>query len=200
MTYGQKLVEADSRINGVSKDLENKIKEIRVLHERLGETEVMNKTIHGLNDRVSRLAGENEGLVSEVREGQEKLRLSTSQMSNLSTQLNDFKFKIQQFTTENEQLRRKLQETGDLNMKLSELERRNRDMEYRSQSLEREKVEADSKVRSFEQKVVTLSSEIERVNNLYGNVGKESEANKRKLLEYEQKYFLYLMQDQTTHY
>ena len=187
MGLGQKLVEADSRINGVGKELEIKINEIRVLHERLGETEVMNKTIHGPNDRVSRLAGENEGLVSEVREGQEKLRLSTSQMSNLASQLNDFKFKITQFTSENEQLRKKLQEAGDVNMKVSELERRGRDFEFRNQSLEREKLESEGKVRNFEQKVIALSTEIERVNNLYGNVGKESEANKRKLLEYEQK-------------
>ena len=72
-------------------------------------------------------------------------------------------------------------------MKVSELERRGRDFEFRNQSLEREKLESEGKVRNFEQKVIALSTEIERVNNLYGNVGKESEANKRKLLEYEQK-------------
>ncbi|MBS1889654.1 MAG: hypothetical protein JST59_00045 [Actinobacteria bacterium] len=187
MTYGQKLVEADSRINAISKDLDNKVKEIRVLHERLGETDVMNKTIHGLNDRVARLAGENEGLVNDVREGQEKLRLSTSQMSNLANQLNDFKFKVQQFTSENENLRKKLQEAGDANMKISELERRARDLEFRNQSLEREKGESDGRVRNSEQKIIALTTEIERVNNLYGNAGKESEANKRKLMEYEQK-------------
>jgi hypothetical protein len=36
MTYSQKLVEADTRIGSVSRELDAKVKEIRVLHERLG--------------------------------------------------------------------------------------------------------------------------------------------------------------------
>jgi tetrahydromethanopterin S-methyltransferase subunit G len=40
------------------------------------------------------------------------------------TDLNDFKYKLTQFTTENEQLRKKLQEAGDLQRRLSEYERK----------------------------------------------------------------------------
>jgi SMC interacting uncharacterized protein involved in chromosome segregation len=93
-------------------------------------------------------------------------------MSKIGGELNDFKFKIQQFTTENELLRKKLQEAGDVNLKVSELERRGRDLEFRNQSLEREKIENEGKARNLEQKLITLSAEIERINGLYNNVGK----------------------------
>lgn len=55
-----------------------------------------------------------------MREGQEKLRLSSNQTQKLISDINDFKYKLSQLTTENEQLRRKVQEAGDLGRKIAE--------------------------------------------------------------------------------
>lgn len=62
---------------------------------------------------------ENDTLANDVREGQEKLRLSANQTQKLMSDINDFKYKLTQLTTENEQLRRKLQEAGDLGRKVA---------------------------------------------------------------------------------
>ena len=43
--------------------------------------------MRGLNDLTRRLKGENEGLFGEVRDGQEKLRLSSNQISKVSMEL-----------------------------------------------------------------------------------------------------------------
>lgn len=50
--------------------LDAKIKEIRVLHERLGETDLVTRNMQGLNEKVSRLTIENDTLANDVREGQ----------------------------------------------------------------------------------------------------------------------------------
>jgi len=93
-----------------------------------------------MNDKISRLTSEKDSLVGEVREGQEKLRLSSNQTQKLLSEINDFKYKLTQFTTENEQLRKKLQETGDLNRKLAEYERRIEQLsgELRSEATKKE--------------------------------------------------------------
>lgn len=188
MALGQKLAENESKYGVITRDFETKIREIRSMHDtKAGEAEGLTRTVTNLNDKLGRLSGENEHLVSEVREGQEKLRLSTNNLAKIANELNDLKYKTQQATAENEQLRRKLQEAGDVHMKISELERRARDLEYRNQGLEREKGEYEGKTRTLEQKISSLTAEIERVQNMYGTVGKEYEGNKRKLLEYEQK-------------
>lgn len=68
------------------------------------------------------MGDENEGLVGQVREGQEKLRLSTNQVNNLIREIEEFKNRIIQFSNENQDLKRKLQEAGDINRKFNESE------------------------------------------------------------------------------
>jgi SMC interacting uncharacterized protein involved in chromosome segregation len=70
-------------------------------------------------------------------------------MMKLSSELADFKFKVQQFTDENERLKRRVQEAGDLSGKIGDMERKARELEYRNQALEREKGDAEGRIRSL---------------------------------------------------
>jgi hypothetical protein len=58
----------------------------------------MNKTIGSLQEKISKLVGENSGLNEDIKIAQENLRLSTSQTSKVMNELNEFKNKINQYT------------------------------------------------------------------------------------------------------
>lgn len=68
-----------------------------------------------LNDfktKMQNLAGENTDLAGQVREGQEKLRLSANQIQRLVSDIDTFKRQVEQFDAKNKELERRLQETG----------------------------------------------------------------------------------------
>lgn len=51
------------------------------------EMDQLSYQVKNLNDQIKRMSGENEGLYSEVREGQEKIRLSNNQTSKMVMEL-----------------------------------------------------------------------------------------------------------------
>ena len=63
--------------------IEQKNRELRDFSQSSVEVESLSQQLRGMNDHVKRLKGENEGLFGEVRDGQEKLRLSSNQISKL---------------------------------------------------------------------------------------------------------------------
>ena len=69
--------------------------------------------VRQLSDQMKRLTGENEGLYGDVREGQEKLRLSSNQISKLKGEVEDYRMSM-------EDLKRKSQDAN--NSKVSEYE------------------------------------------------------------------------------
>lgn len=79
------------------------INELQSLHGKFGDVD------RSLGDKVGRLTRENEALASEVREGQEKLRLSASQTSRLMSDVNDFKQRYEQLVRENDVLKQERQ-------------------------------------------------------------------------------------------
>lgn len=52
---------------------------------------------------------ENQGLSGQVREGQEKLRMSQSHITSLVNEIEGFKNRVTTFAQENEQLKRRTQ-------------------------------------------------------------------------------------------
>lgn len=64
--------------------------------------------LNAFQSRLKKLGEENEGLSGQVREGQEKLRLSTNQVNTLIREIEDFKGRVQQFTNENQELKKRL--------------------------------------------------------------------------------------------
>jgi uncharacterized coiled-coil DUF342 family protein len=84
-----------------------------------------------LNRNLNRLTEENQGLVNEVREGQDKLRLSTNEISKIVQELNEYKSRYNGLGQENEHLKRGINEyeskiktlEGKIIMSSSEIER-----------------------------------------------------------------------------
>lgn len=62
--------------------------------------------VRQLSDQMKRLTGENEGLYGDVREGQEKLRLSSNQISKLKGEVEDYRMSM-------EDLKRKSQDANN---------------------------------------------------------------------------------------
>lgn len=59
---------------------------------------------------LNRLTDENQGLVNEVREGQDKLRLSTNEITRIVGELNEYKSRYNGLGQENEHLKRGINE------------------------------------------------------------------------------------------
>ena len=68
----------------------------------------MNKSIGSLQDKISRLVNENTSIEDEMRQAQENLRLSANQNQKMMRQINDYKRKIEQNNTENENLKNRI--------------------------------------------------------------------------------------------
>lgn len=94
------------------------------LKRRLGEFDNLTRNLHRLTD-------ENQGLVNEVREGQDKLRLSTNEITRIVGELNEIKSRYNGIGQENEHLKRGINEyeskiktlEGKIIMSSSEIER-----------------------------------------------------------------------------
>lgn len=80
----------------------------------------MSMTISTLQQKVSGLLNENQGLDSEMRNAQENLRLSTTQNQRMSSELNEHKSRIQGNDEENTNLRAKIQKLLNENSSISQ--------------------------------------------------------------------------------
>jgi len=86
-----------TRENEVLKAERQKVlQELNLFHTKLSE----NDRTYG--EKISKLSSENKLLSDDVREGQEKLRISTSQTSKLMNEFNEVKTRIDQLTREND--------------------------------------------------------------------------------------------------
>jgi chromosome segregation ATPase len=85
-----------TRENEVLKAERQKVlQEMHGMHGKLGEND------RSYGEKINKLSSENKMLSDDVREGQEKLRISTSQTSKLMNEFNEIKARIDQLTREN---------------------------------------------------------------------------------------------------
>ena len=134
-----------TRENEVLKGERQKVlQEMHIMHEKLTE----NDSAYG--QRINKLSQENKMLSDDVREGQEKLRISTSQTSKLMNEFNEVKGRIDQLTRENDAFKARGQDfQGRLTELSSEIERLNTLLEARTKEnmgLGQKLVEADSRI------------------------------------------------------
>lgn len=96
-----------------------------------------------LQNKLKNLGGENQSLADQVREGQEKLRLSANQVNTLIREIEEFKRKVSTY----EELERKFRSSeNDINALSREIERLNMILETRTKenmALSRKAQEAD---------------------------------------------------------
>ena len=114
--------ELKRRVDELAKMVESKNKEVRNLSETTMEMDQLSYQVKNLNEQIRRVSGENEGLYSEVREGQEKLRLSNNQTSKMVMELESLKSQLTQYTQENEELRKRTMDTNELARRIPEYE------------------------------------------------------------------------------
>ena len=95
--------------------IEKKNADIRSLNEQTGEMDNLSRQVKNLSDQLRRVAGENEGLYNEVRDSQEKLRLSATEANKLRTELSDFKMS-------SDEMQRKLMQLNESSKKNAEYE------------------------------------------------------------------------------
>ena len=67
-----------------------------------GQTDHLSRELEGFKSRLLGLSEENQGLVGEVKQGQEMLRMSAGQIQTLINEIDSFKQRIDQFNRENE--------------------------------------------------------------------------------------------------
>ncbi len=108
-----------TRENEVLKAERQKVlQELNLFHTKLSE----NDRTYG--EKIGKLSSENKLLSDDLREGQEKLRISTSQTSKLMNEFNEVKTRIDQLTRENDILKAErqkvLQELHGVHDKLTE--------------------------------------------------------------------------------
>ena len=111
-----------TRENEVLKAERQKVlQEMHSMHDKLSEND------RAYGDKINKLSSENKMLSDDVRDGQEKLRISTSQTSKLMNEFNEVKNRIDQLTRENEVLKAErqkvLQELSMFHNKLAENDR-----------------------------------------------------------------------------
>lgn len=76
----QKLTSENAELR---RQIELKDREIRNYQQRVSEAEGVGKSVGGLNERINKLAFENQHLAVEARDAQEKLRESSLQSTRL---------------------------------------------------------------------------------------------------------------------
>lgn len=75
--------------------IDKKNGEIKVLREGEAEAEALARQVKTLNDQVRRISGEKEGIFNELREGQEQLRLSSTQITKLRGENEEYRNSIE---------------------------------------------------------------------------------------------------------
>lgn len=100
---GKRIPEYESKIAVLSQEIERlngvidkKNGEIKTLREGEAEAETLARQVKSLNDQVRRISGEKEGLFQELREGQEQLRLSNTQVAKLRAENDDYRTSLEE--------------------------------------------------------------------------------------------------------
>ena len=106
--YEYKIETVTSEIDRLNNIIEGKNNNIRELELKNHEGEQLARQFHHLNEQFKKITGENRDLHEEIRDGQEKLRVSTSQTQRLVTELNDYKEHVQANNIETEELKKKI--------------------------------------------------------------------------------------------
>ena len=117
--------EVKARIDQLTRENEVlKAERQKVLQEMHGVHTKLSENDKSYGEKIGKLSSENKMLSDDVREGQEKLRISTSQTSKLMNEFNEIKARIDQLTRENEVLKAErqkvLQEMHGVHEKLTE--------------------------------------------------------------------------------
>ena len=155
-SVNKRIPEYESKISALSQEIERlnsvidkKNGEIKVLRDGEVEAEALARQVKTLNDQVRRISGEKESIFNELREGQEQLRLSNTQVTKLRGEneeyrisieeikrrgqegkIADYEGKIAMFSQEIERLNsvieKKNTEMGSLTRRLQEIDEMNR--------------------------------------------------------------------------
>ena len=74
------------------------------------EGETAQRNLNKLNEQLRKITGENRDLHEELRDGQEKLRLSSVQAQKIMNELNEYKERFGQNSKEVEDYKRRIQQ------------------------------------------------------------------------------------------
>ena len=191
----KKLPEYESKIAMLSQEIERlngvidkKNAEVRGFKEGEVEAENMAQQVRQLSVQMKRITGENEGLYSEVSQGQEQIRLSNNQISKLKTEVDtyrssmddmkrktmdvsssknsEYEAKIAMFSQEIERLNviveKKNNEVSQLNKKLHDIDGMNKsigDLQGKIKRLANENYEMEEEVRAAQENVRLSSNQ-----------------------------------------
>lgn len=134
--------------------------------------------LSSFQQRLNKLGEENQGLTGQVREGQEKLRLSNNTVVNLNREIEEFKGRVRQFSDESNELKRRLAETGEVSRRLQEA-----DSTITTLSKEIERLNIVIESRNKENLVITHN--LEQLQRRFQGAGEENNNLKRRLGEVE---------------
>ena len=149
--------EVKARIDQLTRENEVlKAERQKVLQELHGFHAQFSENDRAYGDKINKLSSENKMLSDDVREGQEKLRISTSQTSKIMNEFNEVKLRIEQITIENEQYKRRLQDAGELSRRVADYEHK---ISALSQEIERLNVTLEGRT----QENMVLSQEREKL-------------------------------------
>ena len=110
----QKLQDTENRLRAFAEERDRIKQQVQELHGQLDVTD------RGHSEKIRRLENENQTLHSDVRDREEKLRLSTSQTSKLMGEIGDFKSRFEQLVRENDVLKNERQKVLQEVQKLHE--------------------------------------------------------------------------------
>jgi chromosome segregation ATPase len=145
-----------------SKNTEN-----NTLNMKLHDLEGMNRTIQVLQEKISRLTGENFSLGEDMKNAQDSLRLSTSQASKVTSELNDLKNRVHVLTSE---LESKNREIRSLNDRLGETEGTKEQIKRENMTLSQRMIEIDrlgKDIGQLQQNIIKLTKENQALNTEY---------------------------------
>jgi chromosome segregation ATPase len=100
--------------------LENKNKEIQNLQGQCMEGETAARQLKNLSDQLRKMVDENKDLHNEIRDGQEKLRISNAQTQKLVMELNEYKTHIVGSEQQTDEFKKKIQRLLQENTGLGE--------------------------------------------------------------------------------
>ena len=170
----QKLFEAENKLAMLSQEIErltniinSKNTENNALNMKLHDLEGMNRTIQVLQEKISRLTGENFSLGEDMKNAQDSLRLSTSQASKVTSELNDLKNRVHVLTSE---LESKNREIRSLNDRLGETEGTKEQIKRENMTLSQRMIEIDrlgKDIGQLQQNIIKLTKENQALNTEY---------------------------------
>lgn len=131
---------------------------------KLHELDNMSRTIHALQDKISRLTGENNSMTDDFRQVQESLRVSASQASKAASEVNDLRNRLQQLTQEidvkNREIRNLQERLGETEGRAS---RENMTLSERMKEIER----LGNNLNQLQSNILKLTKENQALNAEY---------------------------------